>query len=127
MRKTWLAVIACLALGFGGCGVVRAIFGITEDPKTGVTTTDGKGGPVGSILNWLIPGAGAVVAAGAGVYADIKRRSWKDALIKTAQGVEAFKATSEGERVWEKLKGTLVNKQGAKVGKLIDTITKPKA
>jgi hypothetical protein len=80
----WFAFIGCVMM-LSGCAFVRSIFGISE----GGDKSDGTGGIVGTLINYLIPGAGAVVAAGAGIYADLKRREWKKAAISTFQTINA--------------------------------------
>ena len=101
-----------------GCGA----FGIATGPD-GQPISDGKGGIVGAVAGTFWPWLGTLIAGAAGTYVEVKRRNWKAATVKTVQAVEEFKATPEGSRVWDKLKNKLVEKHGAKVSKLVDSLT----
>lgn len=104
------ALMLCLALAIGGmvsCKLLEPAVGVRTDPVTGEKSSDGTGGVAGNILNLLIPGAAAVVAAGAAAYANAKRGQWKNAALSTFEAVEAFKKTPQGEKVWDDLKGKL--------------------
>jgi hypothetical protein len=79
----WLAFIG-FVMALSGCAIFEPLFGIKRDGEA-----DGSGGIVGTLLNVILPGAGAVVAAGAGIYADLKRRQWKKAAMATFQTINA--------------------------------------
>lgn len=103
MSRVRLTAIAFCALGvlialfITGCAVFEPLFGIKPKGES-----DGTGGVVGTIINYLIPGAGALVAAGAGVYADLKRREWKKAAISTFSAINAVAGTGPLKEVLAK-------------------------
>lgn len=107
MRRTMFCLVVACALLIGGCVVAEKAAGIHRDPVTGEPSSDGTGGIAGNLLNILIPGAGAVVAAAAAAYANAKRSQWKNAAMSTFEAIEAFKKTAQGEKVWDDLKGKL--------------------
>lgn len=103
MVKSGLVFVSVYVLVFMvGCG----LFGIRED-NDGKKTSDGTGGIFGTLLNYVIPGSGALVAAGAGVYCDMKRRQWKSAATSSMQAIEQYKGTPDGAAVWDGLKKKL--------------------
>lgn len=104
----FLSALMLVLCGFlSGCALVESLVGVKRDPKTGAVQSDGTGGVAGSILNIVVPGAGAVLAAAAAAYANARSGKWKKAFISTAEAVEAWKETEEGKAQWESLRKKL--------------------
>jgi len=119
MRRFALGFVVILALGtMGGC----SLFGVTKNPTTGQTESDGKGGVVGTVANFLgFPWVATAIAGLAAAYANAKRKDWKAAFMSTAEAVEAFKNTEQGQKVWAELKDKLGATQAeAKIQEFVD-------
>lgn len=123
--------LLCLALGLGGicvsCGPIKDAvnwaFGISTDPNTGEPKSDGSGGPAGSVLNLLIPGAGTALGFAVAAYTNAKRRQWKAAAVSSFKAVEEFAQTEPGKPVAAKLKEKLGEKHAAaKVWALVNAV-----
>lgn len=102
MRTMGVFVASAVLLVLVGCG----LFGVRKD-KDGKDTSDGSGGIIGTLLNYVLPGTGALVAAGAGAYCDLKRRQWKKAATTSWDAIEEYKATPVGAVHWKTLKAKL--------------------
>lgn len=118
MRKWMLCGVMACALVGGGCG----LFGVHTNPSTGETTSDGKGGIIGTVASYAgLPWVATAITALAGIYVDAKRRGWKGAALSTFDAIEAWKETPEGKAVWEGLKAKLgIAHAEAEVKKLVD-------
>ena len=93
MRRFLLAAVVIVALGAVGCSTIKSALGLSTDPTTGEVKSDGTGGVAGSVLNYLIPGAGALLAAVAGAYArreNAKRKESDKAAAVTYKAIEDY-------------------------------------
>lgn len=81
------AVLCLAVLLLSGCAVLDWLFGVS--PKDGAQNPNPPSGILGTILGTVLPGAGGVLAAAGGLYAELRRRKWKEALVKTADVIEA--------------------------------------
>lgn len=99
MNRIVLVGVMAIGLGaVGGCITAERAAGITRDAQ-GNPVSDGTGGIAGTLLNFIIPGAATVVAAGAAAYANAKRGQWKEAALSTFETIEAAGATPQGQAI----------------------------
>lgn len=88
MRKCglWMVVLVLVA-SIGGCGFLDWMAGVNPDgtDKPG----DAPAGFVGTVVNTVIPGAGAVIGVLTTAWAALRGRQWKKAFETTAQVIEA--------------------------------------
>lgn len=113
MKLAMFAVVAVLALGLGGCGVLEPAFGIQTDPETGEKSADGTGGIVGTGVGFVFPWAPTILGILTAAYASARAKQWKAAGMSTMQAIEAFKETPEGVAAWASLKTKLGESQAA--------------
>ncbi|WP_333674856.1 hypothetical protein [Glutamicibacter sp.] len=81
-----------VALFLAGCGIFEAAAGVKKNPD-GTVTTNGTGGVVGAVLNYFLPGAGALVAAGATYYArraNVAKAEAEKAAVTTFKAIESY-------------------------------------
>lgn len=125
MKRLVLGGVLLLGLGLGGCSLFEKSIGVTTDPVTGQKSSNGTGGIAGGLLGIIVPGAPAIIAALAAVYANAKRKQWKDAALSTFEAVEAFKNSPAGQKVWDDLKTRLGETQAqAQVQEFVDAEVK---
>jgi type IV pilus biogenesis protein CpaD/CtpE len=83
MRTLALAVLVSLS----GCAALDWAAGV--DPKTGEKTeTPSPAERAAPIADVILPGAGGLLAAAAGLWAAIRGRQWKQAAISTFETIE---------------------------------------
>lgn len=99
-RGTVLRCLAFgLALGMGGCAEVGAFLDWASGVDHGGTAQDPGSAPISNaapIADKLLPGAGGVLVALAGLWAAIRARAWKRAAISTFDAIEAAAEAGKG-------------------------------
>lgn len=96
MRATAIAVALGLVLGMGGCAALDWAVGVKPDGSR-----DPSGGPVGvaaPLVDAILPGAGAALAAAGGLWAALRARKWRNAAIATFDVIEAGAKAGKGVR-----------------------------
>jgi hypothetical protein len=82
----WMVVLVLVA-SIGGCGFLDWMAGVNPDgtQKPG----DSPAGLVGTVVNYAIPGGGAVIGLLTTAWAALRGRKWKTAFETTAKVIEA--------------------------------------
>lgn len=97
MRFAFIGLLTALVV-LGGCTALDSFFGF--DPAN-PEASDGAPSPaagVGGALSLWFPWASAALSLVGGVYTDIRRRAFKNALQSVVRGVEAVQeAGAEGK------------------------------
>src|SRR6185295_7931650 len=72
MKRVWdwfvFCCLICAVLSLSGCAVLDWLF----VPKPGQTASDTPGAFMGSIINYFLPGVGALVATAGAVYGKLR-------------------------------------------------------
>lgn len=92
MNKIFVWFILCGACLFSGCALFEAAAGVTKD-KNGNVIVDPAGGVAGAVLNYILPGAGALIAAAATFYArnaNKEKKEAEQANVATFRGIEDY-------------------------------------
>lgn len=98
MRHGALVFVLVLALGQGGCALVDWLSGANSENGERPFATQ----VLETVANHLVPGAGTLIAAGLGTYAEVRRRKWKKATIAQAQATHLARTTkSEDGKIEE--------------------------
>ena len=89
--------VVCLVLIFcGGCAAAGAAFDWffgTSEQDEGTPSGGSPAGAVGSMLDYLLPGAGGLLASLGGLWLHIRGKAWKKAFVATAEVIERAGAT----------------------------------
>jgi hypothetical protein len=90
MRKCglWVVVLMVLLASLNGCFIMDWIAGVDENgnDKPG----DSPGGLIGTVVNYAIPGGGAVIGLLTTAWAALRGRKWRTAFETTAKVIEAI-------------------------------------
>lgn len=118
MKIYCVSLVAILALGLGGCAALDWMAGVNPDG----TRKDGASpaGVVGAVVNYAIPGGGAVLGGLTTLWAALRARAWKTAFAATAGVIEAG---AEAGKSVQAIKAELgVAHSAAGVGGIVKTV-----
>ena len=113
----WMVVLVLVA-SIGGCGFIDWMAGV--DSEGNKLPGDAPAGLIGTVVNYAIPGGGAVIGLLTTAWAALRGKKWKTAFETTAKVIEAV---PEAGKALADLKAELaVAHSAAGVGGLVQKV-----